>query len=154
MVCSFQKKKHKASIILSPLFRPEFSPVMMMKGCALNEAPCPKQLFGFKFPPNLKWNLHIKFRKNLTHSTMRCLHRSQIRSKMMYCGCICSVLTFQPWQTSKSFTWPCEWWIIFNHTVPFPQTKCCRPLATLQLFSWQMFRQASFLDSTSSDLSS
>lgn len=40
----------------------------------------------------------------------------------------------------------------FKHYSPFPQTNCCKPLTTLLLFRWKIFRRDRFLGSTSSGL--
>lgn len=52
------------------------------------------------------------------------LYKIQTRTKMEYC---CLLLTFLSPES-----------IIFHPTSTFPTNKCCKPLAILLLFPWQM----------------
>lgn len=46
----------------------------------------------------------------------------------------------------------CGWWIVFHPAASFPLPKHCKPIASLSLFQWQLFRRATFFGSMNFNL--
>lgn len=60
------------------------------------------------------WNDYTSSIKYLTPFLLLHFYKSEIRPEMEYCCWSCTILTFLPWWSSKTFTRPCGWWFVFH----------------------------------------
>lgn len=77
------------------------------------------------------------------------LYLTRVRSDKKYCVIWTGDTQSSLSNVQKHLLDFCGGWIIFNITTSFPQTKPCKPNATLLLCPCQWFRRAAFLTSSS-----
>lgn len=138
---SFTATKHKVMFCPQRADR-EFSSIVM-HACCLGEASYCERLLGLN--PDRKWNTYdtsLKMLRKVPDSCYPLSDQAENGLLLPYIRKSCPAQNFPISTESQSFL---SGFVVCHNNSLFERTKYCRPLATLSLFPWKIFRRTTSL---------